>query len=138
MAMGSMALADSLLVISVGEQSVVLMFPIFGLWGFGVGGMIPITEFIWASYFGRRHIGAVRTTALPITVVLAASGPLFVGGYFDQVGDYDGAFFAMTASLLLGSALVLITRKPPPKLAGAQAGAVVAGAQEEAGPAAGA
>ena len=37
----------------------------FFLLGIGWGGMIPLQEVTWASYFGRRYIGAVRSAGLP-------------------------------------------------------------------------
>ena len=42
-----------------------LLFPAFFLYGFGFGGTIPLSEFLWARYFGRAHIGAIRGIGNP-------------------------------------------------------------------------
>ena len=82
------------------------------LMGFGFGGTIPIQEVIWASYFGRRHLGAVRGVALPFSLILGAGGPLAVQLYFDRVGNYDGAFLAVAVSWALATGLILTVRRP--------------------------
>ncbi len=80
--------------------------------GWGFGGQIPLQETIWASYFGRRYLGAVRSVAMPFALFLGAGGPLAVSFYFDVVGNYDGAFFAVGAMWVAAAALVLLVRKP--------------------------
>ena len=85
----------------------------FVLFGFGVGGMIPLSEFVWASYFGRRHIGAVRSTGLPVATGIAVSGPILTGVYFDRSGNYDNAFLGLAVAILIGALLIFVSRKPP-------------------------
>ena len=111
-AMMGVALA---LLIPAADASLGALLVVFALFGFGVGGMFPLFEFVWAWSFGRRHIGAVRSTGFPISVVIAVTGPILTGFYFDSVGDYRGAFFTLAFVLALGAALVLSSRKPPPK-----------------------
>jgi MFS family permease len=82
------------------------------LLGCGWGGMIPLTEVIWASFFGRRWLGAVRSAALPFSLVLSAAAPLAVSYYRDAAGSYDGAFLAVAVANLV--AAVLILRLPRP------------------------
>ena len=99
------------------EHSLGALLVAFSLFGFGVGGMFPLFEFVWAWYFGRRYIGAVRSTGLPVSVVIAVTGPILTGLYFDSVGNYTGAFFALAALLVVGGALILTSRRPAPKQA---------------------
>ncbi len=96
------AKAGSLLGVTVGSL----------LMGLGYGGTVPIQEVIWATYFGRRHLGAVRGVAMPFALILGAGGPLVVQLYFDRVGNYDGAFLAMAVFWALGAALILTARRP--------------------------
>jgi sugar phosphate permease len=98
-----------------------LMFVAFVTWGWGIGGMIPLSEFIWASFFGRRHLGAVRGAALPVTILFSAGGPLFAGVYFDRVGSYDGAFVTFASLWFLATVLIMFARQPKPKAAPAPA-----------------
>jgi MFS family permease len=87
----------------------------FLMLGFGWGGMIPLQELIWATFFGRRYIGAVRSAGLPFSLILGAGAPLLVSEYVDRVGDYDGAFFTIAAFNLAAAVLLLFLRKPRKK-----------------------
>lgn len=86
----------------------------FVLVGVGIGGQIPIQEVIWASFFGRRYLGAVRSVAMPFALFLGAGGPLVVSIYFDRVGNYDGAFLGVGVLWTIAAGLILLVRKPRP------------------------
>ncbi len=114
LAMAMMGASAALLTPAAGHSLIALTLA-FSLFGFGVGGMFPLFEFVWAWYFGRRHIGAVRSTGLPVSVVIAVMGPILTGLYFDTVGNYGGAFYTLALLLAISSALLLVSRRPPPK-----------------------
>ena len=59
------------------------------LMGIGWGGLLPLQEVIWASVFGRRYLGSVRSTAMPFTYAMSALGPILVASYYDLAGSYD-------------------------------------------------
>jgi len=84
----------------------------FAGWGFGFGGVTPLSEYMWASYFGRRHLGAVRSLSVPAQVGATALGPLLVAFWFDAVGSYDGAFVMMVATYAIGAVVVSLARDP--------------------------
>lgn len=86
------------------------------LLGVGWGGMIPIQEVIWARFFGRRYLGAVRSAALPFTLIFSAAGPLAASWYHDVVGNYYGALLAV-AACAFASALIIFA-VPDPKRRG--------------------
>ncbi len=96
-----------MIVFSVQARSMNLEYLAFFLLGIGWGGTIPMQEVIWASYFGRRYLGAVRSAALPFALILSAAGPLAVGHYHDRVGNYDGAFLVVGCMSLLAGVLIL-------------------------------
>lgn len=100
-------LALIMIVLSVQARSLNLEYLSFFVLGIGWGGVIPMQEVIWASYFGRRYLGAVRSAALPFALILGAGGPLAVGHYHDVVGNYDGAFIIVGCMSLLAGALIL-------------------------------
>jgi MFS family permease len=89
-----------------------LVYASFFLLGCGWGGLIPLQEVVWATFFGRRYLGAVRSAGLPFALILGAGGPLLVSIYFDAVGNYDGAFYAVAALNVLSAILLLFL--PPP------------------------
>ncbi len=84
----------------------------FVMVGIGLGGQIPIQEMIWGSYFGRRYLGSVRSVAMPFTLFFGAGGPLVVQFYFDKIGNYDGAFYGVSALWVLAAVLVMLVSKP--------------------------
>ena len=88
-----------------GGSAAALLFAGFFCYGFGFGGTIPISEYLWVSYFGRAHIGAIRGVSPTI-------GPVLVGLGYDIKGSYLLAFLAIIATYLLGALLVAISRAP--------------------------
>ena len=78
----------------------------FFLYGFGFGGTIPISEFIWARYFGRGHIGAIRGISNPVSIVGTGIGPVLVGAWFDISGAYGAAFLAVIGAYIAGALVI--------------------------------
>jgi sugar phosphate permease len=106
-----------------GSSIVIIVFAVHGgtdwlvyggfiLLGAGWGGLIPLQEVTWASYFGRRYIGAVRSAGLPFSIGLGAAGPLLTSVYYDQVGNYDGAFLIVAACCIASAVLILFVKRP--------------------------
>lgn len=104
-----------MIVLGANHQSLVWIYTGFFMMGVGWGGMIPLQEVIWASFFGRRHLGAVRSAALPLSLVFTAGAPLATSYYYDVFGNYDGAILAVAASNLFSAVLMLIIPKPARK-----------------------
>ena len=44
------------------------MFSSMAIFGLGIGGMMFLQNFIWADYFGRERVGAIRGFAMPINL----------------------------------------------------------------------
>jgi OFA family oxalate/formate antiporter-like MFS transporter len=80
--------------------------------GVGYGGLIPLQEVVWATFFGRRYLGAVRSAGLPFALLLNASSPLLGSVYFDRVGDYEGAFLSAAVLAVFAAVLVSLARRP--------------------------
>jgi MFS family permease len=104
----------AMLVITASVRSATdpLVYVGFVLLGLGWGGIIPLQEVIWATFFGRRFLGAVRSAAMPFSLFLGAGTPLVVSIYFDKVGNYDGALLAIALLNIVAAALILTIRKP--------------------------
>ena len=107
-AIGAALTGSAVLVIvtSVAQRADAFVYLGFIMMGFGWGGLLPLQEVIWATTFGRRYLGSVRSTALPFVLGMSALGPVLVASYYDQVGNYDLALVAI-AVCNLGSALML-------------------------------
>jgi MFS family permease len=84
----------------------------FFVLGVGWGGMIPLQEVVWASFFGRRYLGAVRSAGMPMALGMSATAPFLTAFYFDQMGNYDGAFLVVAGFALVAVVLILLARPP--------------------------
>ncbi len=100
------------IVLSAQADSLIGIYCGFALMGFGWGGMIPLQEVIWARFFGRRYLGAVRSAALPLSLLFTAGSPIATSYYFDVVGNYDGAILAVGASNILSAVLIMLIPNP--------------------------
>lgn len=105
-------LAMILIVLSVRARADPWVYAGFFLLGCGWGGLIPLQEVIWASFFGRRYLGGVRSAALPFSLIVGAGAPLAVSYYFDWVGNYDGALLTVAALSLFSALLLMLLPRP--------------------------
>lgn len=103
-----------IIVLAVQLKNDVLVYGAFLLMGVGWGGLVPLQEVIWATFFGRRYLGSVRATAMPFTFALTALGPVLAAAYYDRAGNYDNAFLMMACcNLVAAGVLLLISDKRP-------------------------
>ena len=82
---------------------------------FGANNAANITFFgyMWARYFGRRHLGSIQGAGQMIAVVGASAGPLPLAIAFDLSGSYQEATLMLAALPLICAILVLFLREPP-------------------------
>ncbi len=99
---------------SVDSGSLFWIYVSYALLGLGWGGMIPLQEVIWGSYFGRRYLGAVRSAALPFALLLGAGAPLAVSYYHDITDSYQGALLVVAGLNVLSGVFVQLI--PPPRV----------------------
>ncbi|MDP3516535.1 MAG: MFS transporter [Pseudohongiella sp.] len=104
-----------IIVLAVQVQNNVLVYSAFLLMGLGWGGLIPLQEVIWASYFGRRYLGSVRATALPFTFAMTALGPVLAAAHYDHFGNYDNAFLMMAVCNLAAALMLLLISDSRPE-----------------------
>lgn len=100
------------IVLMMQHASLSWVYAAFALLGLGWGGMIPLQEVIWGSFFGRRYLGAVRSAALPVALLIAAAAPYLVALYRDLTGQYDAALLVVAALNML-SGLMIYSVRPP-------------------------
>ena len=110
-AMAVIAVADSL--------PMAIAFAV--LFGLGTGGWTVAQTLIFADYFGRDHLGAIRGFAAAVSGPAGAAGPLLAGWLRDEQGDYVMAFTGfLGAMVIVFFALVFAT--PPQKPSAQQDG----------------
>jgi len=92
----------------------VWMAYVFALWhGLFFGAMLPLNQIVFADYFGRWSIGAIRGVSAPVQWGLNAAGPVTAGLVFDSRGSYDSLFVVFIGLMLFGAALIFMAGKPP-------------------------
>ncbi|MEL0093606.1 MAG: MFS transporter [Pseudomonadales bacterium] len=106
-------LALLLIVGAVQAGNLTLIYSAFVVLGLGWGGMIPMQEVIWASFFGRTHIGAIRGAGLPFAFALGALAPWLVGVHVDVYGEYHRALQVVGALNVMSGVLIYLVRPPP-------------------------
>jgi OFA family oxalate/formate antiporter-like MFS transporter len=89
---------------------------VLAFYGLGIGGTVPLQETVWASYFGRTHLGKIRSVAMPFSIIFGAGGPLMAGILYDSTGSYTIAFILFALFSGLGLILILLARPPTPRV----------------------
>lgn len=85
-------------------RSLLLALAFALIYGVSFGGLHTLISVMWATYYGRAHVGAISGATLPLQLITNAMGPFFGGWVYDQTGAYSAAFtvyavFAGTAAL---------------------------------------
>lgn len=66
------------------------------------GGIVTVCFFtVWASAFGRPHLGKIQGLAQMMTVLASAIGPRMFAECFERTQSYTGAFYVLSPVALL-------------------------------------
>jgi MFS family permease len=90
----------------------VVMFISMIMFGLGIGGIQLMQNYLWAEYFGRRHLGSIRGAVMPIMLLLGGTGPPLAGYVLDYSGSYTPAW--ATSAVLMAVGAVVLAMTPPP------------------------
>ena len=111
----SAMLISFLLVLAMGLLLIADTYPLaiaFGLaFGFAVGGSSLVPGLLWADYFGRAHLGAIRGFTAPFRI-FSPVGPVLTGFIHDRTGNYNLAF-TIFAGIFFVMLLVMSFATPP-------------------------
>jgi len=85
---------------------------------FGLNNAVTMTffSFMFARYFGRKHIGSVQGAGQLVAVVGASLGPVLPGYGFDYFGEFSTTLLGLAVLPVTMAFVVLFLR--PPKLLG--------------------
>ena len=89
-----------------------IMFSSMSVFGGGIGGMMFLQNFIWADYFGREHVGAIRGFAMPINLIVGGIGAPLAGYVHEWTQTYDVMWWVGVALMTCSALLVLATPAP--------------------------
>ncbi len=112
-----LALAAVSMVVLMGTDSLprALGFALF--YGAAFGGTQTIISVMWATYYGRRHVGAISGAMLPMQLLTNAMGPYFGGWSYDTTGGYMLAFSVFGVASAVGSVCAMLAGAPQRRVA---------------------
>ncbi len=110
-AIGFMLLATAS-VMTIYAYNDTIMFTSMAIFGLGIGGMMFLQNFIWADYFGRESVGAIRGLVNPINLVVGGLGAPAAGYVHDRWDTYEPAWWTGVALMAFAALLTLATPAP--------------------------
>ena len=78
------------------------------------GGMMTFYQIIFADYYGRESLGAVRGVVWPVQMLTNAAGPLSAAVVHDLTGNYN-LIFTIFGVLITVASLCIFLARPPVK-----------------------
>lgn len=82
------------------------------VFGFGMGGIVPLWGSLIGESFGRRSFGRVMGLMGPCMLPLQTMGVPYAGFIYDRTGSYETAFITFEGAFILAAcAMVLVTRR---------------------------
>ena len=102
-------------VLTIYATNLPVMFVSMAVFGVGIGGMMFLSNYIWADYFGRQSIGGIRGLVNPINLVVGGIGAPAAGYVRDITGSYDPAWW-VGVGLMSGAALLTVLTRAPRKI----------------------
>jgi len=98
------------ILINVHSVGMALAFAVVNGLFFGL--LVASNQVVFADYFGREALGAIRGSATPFQLGTNAFGPILAGAAFDLTGSYTAAFVPFTVAYLIAAMALVIARKP--------------------------
>lgn len=99
-------------VLTVSVATPVMMFVAMYTWSWSNNMMGALQGTMFASYFGRRHAGAIRSVSLTANMLVAAAAAPLAGIVDDVTGSFDAIWWPMVGILCL-AAFLMVTSRPP-------------------------
>ena len=97
-----------LLLVQVAWQAI-----IWGIYyGLAFGGMFILQQVIFADFYGRENVGAIRGVVWPVQLIFNASGPFLASVAFDALGSYTLILWIFASLILIAGALMFLAKPP--------------------------
>ena len=89
-----------------------LLFLFAILYGFGAGASVVFQNIIWADYYGRQNLGAIRGMVAPFAALGGGISPFIAGWMFDTTGSYDSILVMMGGGAFVAAILIFLAQPP--------------------------
>ncbi|MCZ6891556.1 MAG: MFS transporter, partial [Chloroflexi bacterium] len=76
------------------------------------GGMFTLQQIVFADYYGRESLGAIRGIVWPVQMGANATGPIIAAVAFDVTGSYTLIFSVFGILVMIASLCVFLARPP--------------------------
>jgi len=73
-------------------------------------------NYVWPSFFGRQSLGSIKGSAMTVTVLGSALGPLPFGLAYDYFAGYEEILLMSIILPVMGMAAALLAKKPEKEL----------------------
>jgi len=103
----------SLMLMLVASHTYHMLFSVI-LFGLSAGTNIVSQTYLWANYYGRTFLGAIRGVTLPVYLAAMAIGAPLTGYIYDYTGGYQLAW-RLFIGVYFAGLLCMLAAKPPPK-----------------------
>ena len=104
-------IAGTILLMAAQTPAVVYSFA--ALFGFGMGGVVPLQASVTAEIFGRKAFPSVSALLTLFMVPVQALGAPLAGWIYDRQGSYDLAWKLFLANYLLATGMLFLLRIRP-------------------------
>ncbi|MDQ0338779.1 MFS family permease [Caldalkalibacillus uzonensis] len=101
----------SIMILLLGSSVYTILFFVL-LWGIFEGFLRVCVGVVWPNYFGREHLGTIRSVVTTVTVIGSALGPLPFGIAYDLYGRYSEVLLLIMLFPLLAVFAAILS--PPP------------------------
>ncbi|MCH8206885.1 MAG: MFS transporter, partial [Chloroflexi bacterium] len=103
--------AVSMLLLALAEdKSLAFVFAV--LYGFAIGGRVPLMTAIRGDYYGRKAFATIMGLSMLPNNFGMMVAPIFAGYMFDKTGTYEVPFLSFAALAFLGALGMFFVRKP--------------------------
>lgn len=100
------------MVLLILTQSFTMGVVFAAFYGSAFGLLTTSQQVVFAEYFGREALGAIRGASLPFYMLLQAGGPIFAGAFYDATGSYAFAFCVFGVGYVLAAVALGIAKRP--------------------------
>jgi MFS family permease len=94
------------------EANSFFLFASSALFGAAVGVHIMVQGYVWADYYGREFLGAIRGVVFPVTLLANGVGAPMAGYIFDLGGSYVPAWWVSLGVFALATLIMLSAIRP--------------------------
>ncbi len=109
MLMSGILTVSALVLLVADSYPLAVLFAV--LFGLATGAGNIIQNLLWADYFGREHLGAIRGFGAPFRI-LSPTGPVLTGLLFDWTGSYTVPFSVFTCVFIVMTVAMYFATPP--------------------------